>query len=336
MEEKSLIQYKEILLNSSIKSLKNKCKELNLFFCDITEKNINNKVDYIIKYEQKNLKKILKLKYGFIFFYENNIFLNITDSKTYLITKNILIFENDIEYNFLDLIKSYENILEFNDFYKITNKVLKEKTKLISLKFNKVSQILEYKNLMKNQYKFLENYFDNNKFPNQFQNKIVDYFVHNLSPMRLEMLLKSGNHKFINPISGNTYDSERGIYTTLQTHKCKTGRFLGFYPSLIFSKELANDFGYIFNFNFNFGRINKFSYVKGQIFKTGEKEYSAVEKGALKLCKSKDKSHEIVFYTDHIKLKDYLESIIFTDEKVYNTFKKMKDIKFKNKMKLIL
>jgi hypothetical protein len=57
MEEKSLIQYKEILLNSSIKSLKNKCKELNLFFCDITEKNINNKVDYIIKYEQKNLKK---------------------------------------------------------------------------------------------------------------------------------------------------------------------------------------------------------------------------------------------------------------------------------------
>ena len=64
------------------------------------------------------------------------------------------------------------------------------------------------------------------------------------------------------------------------------------------------------------------------------KTYSAVEKGTFNLCKQKldERQHEVVFYTDHIKLKDYLEAIVFSDEEQYNLFKNMKGIKFKNKM----
>ena len=77
--------------------------------------------------------------------------------------------------------------------------------------------------------------------------------------------------------------------------------------------------------------------MKGQTFFIKEKEYSAVEKGTIVLCKKKEdyRAHEVIFYTDHIKLKDYLEAIIFGDEEQYKTFKNMKGIKFKNKMKLI-
>ena len=189
---------------------------------------------------------------------------------------------------------------------------------------------------MKNQYSALEKYFNNHQFPNQFTNNIVEGFVHNLSYMKLEILLKSGNGKFFNPVSQNAYDSERGIYTTLQTSKCHVSRFIGINPALIFSKQLANDFGYIFNFMFQYGRLTKNSYIKGQTFKIKGKEYSAVEKGTLEVCKKEEngRSHEVIFYTDHIKLKDYLEAIIFTDEEMYKLFKNMKGIKFKNKFKL--
>ena len=70
-------------------------------------------------------------------------------------------------------------------------------------------------------------------------------------------------------------------------------------------------------------------------FKIKGKDYSAVEKGTLLLCKKENRPHEVVFFTDHIKIKDYLEAIVFTDKEQYDLFKNMKGIRFKNKMILM-
>jgi hypothetical protein len=337
-KRKSYNQYKPL-------GLKKVCKKLNLYFCSITEKNKKEKIEYIIKYEQKSLKKDIKkllegneIDYGFLVKMGSNYFYSITDDYTYIIIgKKILKFINDKEYdNYFSINGSYNNIIGYNAVYKRLNKLIGTNEKLIDIKrLKKISNLLSYKNLMGDQYNELENYFSNNKFPNQLENNIIEGFVHNLEPHILEFILKSGNHKFINPISGRTYNSERGVYTTLRTSNCHVSRFMaGSNPALVFSKELANDFGYIFNFNFNYGVVNNESYIKGQTFIIKGKKYSAVEKGTIVLCKKKldERQHEVVFYTDHIKLKDYLEAIVFSDEEQYKLFKNMKGIKFKNKM----
>jgi len=328
------------------KTIKQYCKKHNIICGNITEKNKSQKLNYFIKEYQKKVKKDIKyllgkeeIEYGFVYekigYEKRDNYISITDKKTYIILDQYLYeLENDIIYDFYEIFDILSEILEYNKFYKKINKVTKNKKKLIDLyNFDKMSQILEYKDLMKNQYNVLENYFNNTKFPNQLKNNIINNFVHTISDMKLELLLKSGSNKFINPVSGNTYDSERGIYTTLKTDKCKIPRWSGYNATLVFSKELANDFGYIFNFSYQFGVVKEDSLIKGQYFKVKGKEYSAVEKGAILLCKKDNRAHEVVFYTDHIKLKDYLEAIIFQDEEQYKLFKNMKDIKYKNKMK---
>jgi len=338
MEKEAFDTYKQIYYGS--KFLENDCKFYKISCGKITKENENNVIDLIVEKQQKNIKKELKnlkIKYGFLVKTEDFI-LNITDDYTYFINKDLKIFKlkNDIKYNYKKIYLSVGHILEYNRFYKILNKVVKDKQKIIDWKnFKKISQIIDYDNLMISQYKILENYFDTTKFPNQFRHNIITNFVHNLSLMKLEILLKTGG-KFVNPVSQNTFDSERGIYTTLSTGECTTSRFEGQNPALVFSKKLANDFGYIFNFGFDYGRLNKGSYIKGQTFKLKNEEYSAIERGVIKLCNRKKnlRNHEVIFYTDHIKLEDYLEAIVFHDKKDYNLFKNMKGIRFKNKMVL--
>ena len=333
-----------------IPRIKKECEELNIKCENIDEKNKDKYIKKIVKKEQIIFKKEIdnligekKIDYGIIIKYidYSNFYLNFKDDKLYLILdKKVYILDIDLDYkeDFLFRIEiSIGHITEFNNFHKKLNKLVKNKTKLIDLKkINSISKLITYDNLMVGQYKVLENYFNNNKFKKQFSNNLIKGFVHNLAPMKLELILKTGG-KFINPISGNTYDSERGIYTTLNTLRCKVNRFHGHNPFLLFSKDLANDFGYIVNFGFHYGKISKDSLIKGENFSLNGKNYSAVEKSTIKICnkKKKSRSHEIIFFTDHIKLKDYLIGIFFSDENTYNLFKNMKGVSFKNKMFLL-
>lgn len=342
LKNNMLKNYKENLENSNDNVIERLGRKLNLKFkTPITEKNIKKRVNFIVKYEQKilkeEIKEIIEIKLGFVsklYINKKISYYNFTPSLTQIIdSKYIYSFENDIEYTeYKKFIRIFLEIYEYNDFYKKLNRFNENKTKIIDFnKINKVSQIFEYQKIMKNQYKVLEKYFENTKFPNQLTDGTIHGFVHNLNEMSLELLLK-GNNKFINPVSGNSFDSERGIYTTLKTSKCDVIRFRIHenFIALVFSKELVNDFGYIFNFDFRYGSVNNESYIKN-------KKYSAIERATKKLCREKyaTRSHEVIFYTDHIKMKDYLEAIIFTDEKTFKLFKNMKGVKFKNKMRLI-
>jgi hypothetical protein len=206
------------------------------------------------------------------------------------------------------------------DVHFYTHLILIKIEKINITKIKKISQILEYENLNLVQYENLEKYFIDHKFPNQLTNNIITNFIHGLSPMKLEILLKSGG-KFFNP-HYNSFDSERGIYTTLKTNECRVSEFYGTSPYLLFSKQLVNDLGYIFNFNFQYGILDKESIIKGQVFEKDGKKYSAIEYSTIKLCKKRVRNHEVVFFAEHI-------------EKQYQKFKSMKGIKFKNKMKLI-
>ena len=348
MEKEAFKQFKEEYV--SVKNINVLCKEYKIECDDVNKK---EKLNYFTREYQKVIRKKIKylvgkekIKYGFVYndvsiyndVFTNN-YISITDENSYIILDDYLLdMDNDIKYDFFDLFNIIEIIIKYNRIYKKLNKLLKNKEKIINIfNFNKISQIFKYKDLNINQYQVLEDYFDKIIFPNQLKNNIINYFIHNIPLMNLEILLKSGSNKFINPISANTFDSIRGIYTTLKTDKCEVSSFAEKRPSLIFSKDLANDYGYIFNFDFQYGFINKETLIKGQTFQIKGKEYSALEKGIILLCnkKYKNRTHEVIFYTDHIKLKDYLESIIFHNQEDYQLFKNMKDVKYKNKMKYI-
>lgn len=342
MEEIAYQQFKNTITKSKI-YLEDACERTKIKCGEITEDNIEDKFNIYFKKLQEKIRKYIDYPDGIIIDYHiedkfSKLFL------TFVINnKNTFIYkfnedgrkgkkiENDIEYDYKDLYHSYSNIYEYNQNIKYMGKVIKVE-KINITKIKKISQFLKYENLDLIQYESLEKYFDNHKFPNQLSNDIITNFVHSLIPKNLEILLRSGG-KFINP-HYNTWDSERGIYTTLKTNECETDSW-GLHIDLIFSKQLANDLGYIFNFNFQYGILNKKSIIKGEKFEKNGKNYSAIEYATLKLCKKKDRPHEVVFFADHIKLKDYLEAIIFTDEEQYQKFKNMKGIKFKNKMKLI-
>jgi len=340
MEKKILENIENLIVKRPIKTIKGICEKLEIDCRNLNEKNKDKYVKKIVKKRQNIYKKeidnligVKKIDYGVLINFDD-FYINVKDDKLYLIIgKKFYILDIDIDYK-EDLEYSIRNsvghILEFNTLHNKLNKLVENKTKLIDFKkINNLSKLLTYDNLMIGQYKVLENYFMDNKFKNQFSNNLVEGFVHNLSPMKLELILKTGG-KFINPISGNTYDSERGIYTTLDTLKCGVNRFGGSNPALLFSKDLANDFGYIVNFGFQYGKLTKDSLIKN-------KNYSAVEKATIKICNKKRvlRNHEIIFFTDHIKLKDYLLGIFFTDEYTYNLFKNMKGVSFKNKMFLL-
>lgn len=303
----------------------NVCKKFNL--------RCNNTSTNIFKNFQKKLKKDNDYQEkGFLVVYKKRrieYLILITDEKTTLNRKHS--FKNDIICDYKLLIKNFRHIEEFNLFHEKLNKLVK-KDKRVELvdydEIKKISQLFKYDNLMLNQYINLEQYFDNLPKTNNLQNNIIEYFVHSLTLFNLEILLKGGG-KFINPVSENTYDSERGIYTTLKSSQCNIKNWLSnLRPILYFSPQLVNDFGYYINFGYHFGIIDKNSLIKGE--KYGK--YSAAEKAVKILCKEKNTSHEVVFVTDHIKLKDYLEKIVFYEKEQYDLFKNMKGIKFKNKM----
>jgi len=338
MEEIAYQQYKNKITESKI-YLENACKRTEIKCGKITEDNIEDKFNIYFKKLQKRSRKYIDYPDGIVIsllFSKNFFTFVINDKNTFIYNFNEdgrkgKKIENDIEYDYEDLYHSYGNIYRYNQNIKYMGKVIKVE-KINITKIKKISQFLKYENLDLIQYESLEKYFDNHKFPNQLSNDIITNFVHSLIPKNLEILLRSGG-KFINP-HYNTYNSERGIYTTLKTNECETGKW-GLHIDLIFSKQLANDLGYIFNFHFQYGILDKKSIIKGEKFEKNGKTYSAIEYATLKLCKKKDRPHEVVFFADHIKLKDYLEAIVFTDEKQYQKFKNMKGIKFKNKMKLI-
>ena len=337
MEEVAYNQIKKTVIKNK-KNFQSWCEYNEIKCSNINENNAEDKFNIYFKKLQKKLRKNNNYPDGIVIdlpFY-THLILVINDKNTFiynnLASKKPKILENDIKYDYNQLVMSYEDLYRYNENIKHMKKVIKiEKINITKIK--KISQILEYENLNLVQYENLEKYFIDHKFPNQLTNNIITNFIHGLSPKNLEILLKSGG-KFFNP-HYNSFDSERGIYTTLKTNECRVPEFYETRPYLLFSKQLANDLGYIFNFNYQYGILDKESIIKGQVFEKDGKKYSAIEYSTIKLCKKRVRNHEVVFFAEHIKLRDYLEAIVFTDKEQYQKFKSMKGIKFKNKMKLI-